>query len=103
MLLAGLVCAGCKSSHKSQSAAGGKPEKHLALNPAPPQRLAVTATTRGPNDPHDFDLSLLIPAGSRLRQLWFVHRGHARDQVLVEWVRSRTVSLYGSEFSVSWG
>ena len=104
-LLICLLCAGCMSSHKPQSAAGGKPEKHLALNPAPSQRLAVIATTRGPNDPHDFDLSLLIPAGSRLRQLWFVHGGHAPDQVLVEWVRTTTVSLYGYEFSdaVSWG
>jgi hypothetical protein len=67
--------------------------------------LSFVARTRGPNDPHDFDLSLLIPAGSRLRQAWFIHGGHLPDQVLVEWIRSKTVSLYGYRFSdtVRWG
>jgi hypothetical protein len=42
---------------------------------------------------------------ARLRQVWFIHGGRQPDQVLVEWIRSRTVSLYGYEFSytVRWG
>src|SRR5439155_6860954 len=80
-------------------------EKRLKIRPGRPVRLPVTATTRGPNDPHDFDLSLLIPDRGRLRQVWFVHGGRLPDQMLVEWVRSRTASVYGQAFpdSVRWG
>ena len=79
--------------------------KHLAVHLPPAKPLSTIAATHGPNDPHDFDLSLLVPRGSRLRQLWFIHGGREPDQVLVEWVRSKTVSLYGSVFSdrVPWG
>jgi hypothetical protein len=105
MLLIGLVNAGCNSSNQPESAAAKKPKKHLALNLARPERLATVVATRGPNDPHEFDLSLLVPTGSRLRQIWFIHGGHAADQVLVEWIRSKSVSLYGEKFSdtVRWG
>jgi hypothetical protein len=104
-LLVGWLGAGCSSSNQHQSAAGGKPGKHLPLRSGPPELLATVAKTRGPNDPHDFDLSLFIPPGSRLRQLWFIHGGQSADQVLVEWVRSKTISLYGDDFSdaVRWG
>src|SRR6266550_1981446 len=105
-LLLFLVVAGCSSSKTPQSTAGGKPEKHLALDLGRrPERLATVAATLGPNDPHDFDLSQLIPTGSRLRQIWFIHGGHAPDQALVEWIRSKNVSLYGGEFcdGVRWG
>jgi hypothetical protein len=105
MLLIGLVGGGCSSSRKPGSTTGGKPEKHLALDLGRPERLATVAATLGPNDPHDFDLSLLVPKGSRLRQIWFIHGGHATDQVLAEWIRSKNASLYGEEFSdaVRWG
>lgn len=81
------------------------PSKKSPVWSAPPLRLAFVATTLGPNDPHDFDFSLLIPRGTRLRQLWFVHGGRKADQVLVEWVRSRIVSLYEEDFprDVRWG
>jgi len=99
-----LAGGGCHGSRKSVGKAG-KPEKHLALNPGQPRPLPVIAATRGPNDPREFDLSLLIPRGSRLRQVWFIHGGRERDQVLVEWIRSKKASLYGEEFSdtVRWG
>ena len=104
-LLAGFGTAGCSGSGKQHRAASQKESKHLTVESAPPRRLPVIATTRGPNDPHDFDLALLIPHGSRLRQVWFIHGGRQPDQVLVEWIRSRAVSLYGYEFSdtVRWG
>jgi hypothetical protein len=68
-------------------------------------RLPVTARTRGPNDPHDFDLSLLIPRGARLRQVWFVHGGRQANEVLVEWIRTRAASIYAQDFprDVRWG
>jgi hypothetical protein len=105
ILLSGMVGAGCSGAPKPQKSAAGTPDKHLALNSAPAKRLAIVAATRGPNNPHDFDLSLLVPNRSRLRQVWFIHGGQARDQVLVEWVRGKTISLYGSDFSdaVRWG
>lgn len=83
----------------------GKPPKHLTVRSAPTMRLPVIATARGPNNPHDFDLALLIPRGTRLRQVWFLHGGRQPDQVLVEWLRSNTVSLYGDHFpdTVRWG
>lgn len=79
--------------------------KHLTVESAPPTRLSVIRKVRGPNDPHDFDLSMLIPPGTRLRQVWFIHGGRKPDQVLVEWVRSRIVSLYWQDFpeTVPWG
>jgi hypothetical protein len=103
-MLVAIAGGGCKGSRKSAGKAA-KPEKHLALNPGRPRPLPVFATTRGPNDPREFDLSLLIPRGSRLRQVWFIHGGRQRDQVLVEWIRSKKISLYGDEFSdaVRWG
>jgi hypothetical protein len=63
------------------------------------------STVRGPNDPHDFDLSMLIPRHTRLRQVWFIHGGRKPDQMLVEWLHSTTFSLYGSRLadSVRWG
>ena len=84
---------------------GAGAAKSLPLRSAPVQRLMTTATVRGPNDPHDFDLSLLLPRHARTRQIWFLHGGRQSDQVLVEWVRSATVSLYGANFSddVEWG
>lgn len=78
-----------------------RPPFHLTS----PSRLPVVETTRGPNDPHDFDLSLLIPRGTRLRQLWYIHGGRQPDQILVEWIRSPHVSMYDHVFpdSVRWG
>jgi hypothetical protein len=102
----GVSCSDSSHSgtHRAHKAASNG-ERHLPLRPGRPKRLSFVARTRGPNDPHDFDLSLLIPAGSRLRQAWFIHGGHLPDQVLVEWIRSETVSLYGYRFSdaVRWG
>jgi hypothetical protein len=75
------------------------------LQSGPPLRLPVVATTLGPNDPHDFDLSQLIPRGARLRQLWYLHGGRKPDQVLVEWIRTRKASLYRQDLpeNVRWG
>jgi hypothetical protein len=89
----------------SGAAASDRPEKQRRVRSAPPKRLPVVATARGPNDPHSFDLSLLIPRGARLRQVWFLDGGRQADQVLVEWVQSRIVPLYGEDFpdSVRWG
>lgn len=88
----------------SGSSASRRPEPHRTIRPGRPLLLPVKARTKGPNDPHDFDLSILIPRGSRLRQVWFLHGGREPDQVLVEWIRSRTVSLF-DDFpdSVAWG
>jgi hypothetical protein len=87
------------------SGAARKPGQHLTIRPGAPVRLRIIATTRGPNDPHDFDLSLLVPRRTRMRQVWFIHGGRQPDQVLVEWVRTNTVSLYGQSFpeNVPWG
>jgi hypothetical protein len=75
------------------------------VHSGPPLRLPVVAATLGPNDPHDFDLSQLIPREARLRQLWYVHGGAKPDQLLVEWIRTSTVSLYGQDLprNVRWG
>jgi len=101
----GLSCSDSSHSgtHRAQKAASNG-ERHLPLRPGRPKPLSFVARTRGPNDPHDFDLSLLIPAGSRLRQAWFIRGGHLPDQVLVEWIRSKSVSLYGDRFpdAVRW-
>src|SRR5919199_1276306 len=86
-------------------AAGAGSAAKLPFRSSPPLRLPFVAQTRGPNDPHELDLSLLIPRGTRLRQVWFIHGGRKRDQVLVEWVRSRRVSVYAGDFGddVRWG
>jgi hypothetical protein len=109
LLVIAALCVSCSGSRHSGSPQRGelvsKGEKRFPVHPGNAERLPVLARTRGPNDPHDFDLALLIPRGSRLRQVWFIHGGKARDQVLVEWIRSKTVSLYGEDFSdsVRWG
>ncbi len=96
MLVVGLRGAGYSAS--------GKPEKHQIVRSAPPVRLPVLFRTRGPNDPHDFDLSFLIPRRARLRQVWFIHGDRKPDQVLVEWIRSRRISLYDDfREGVPWG
>jgi hypothetical protein len=97
ILLIGLSGAG--------NSASGKPEKHQSVASAPPVRLPVVFKTRGPNDPHDFDLSFLIPRRTRLRQVWFIRGGRQPDQVLVEWIRSGRISLYETDFpdTVRWG
>src|SRR5436190_6435765 len=78
---------------------------HSPVRLTPPSRLTVVARTRGPNDPHDFDLSMLIPHGARLRQLWYIHGGRQPDQVLVEWIRHVAPALYGDSLPdrVAWG
>src|SRR5207237_9816259 len=87
------------------SGASGDVLKRPRVRSAAPVQLRVVARVRGPNDPHDFDLSLLVPRRARLRQVWFLHGGRQPDQVLVEWVRSTRVSLYGGAFpdTVAWG
>jgi hypothetical protein len=77
----------------------------VGVQAGPPLRLHPVARTLGPNDPHDFDLSQLIPRRSRLRQVWYLHGGREPDQVLVEWIQTPKVSLYGDELpsSVRWG
>jgi len=100
-----VVAAAAVGSSGSGAALSQVPTKPLPLHSAPPSPLKLVATVRGPNDPHDFDLSMLIPRSSRLRQVWFIHGGGMPDQVLVEWIRSNAVSPYGSDFSdsVRWG
>jgi hypothetical protein len=81
------------------------PARYLTVHPGRAVRLPVIARTRGPTTPHDFDLSLLIPPHTRLRQVWFLHGGRRADQVLVEWVQRGVVSLYAYRFpdTVRWG
>ena len=81
------------------------PQTRLPVRNPRAVRLPVTALTRGPNDPHQFDLSLLIPRRARLRQVWFVHGGRQPDQVLVEWVRSGAASIYSDALpdTMAWG
>jgi hypothetical protein len=87
------------------NAIGGAPLKHQKVASAPSVQLPLIAKVRGPTTPHDFDLSLLIPRGTRLRRVWFIHGGREADQVLVEWVRSGIVSLYSMDFPMDtrWG
>lgn len=75
------------------------------IRSAPPMRLETAFAARGPTTPRDFDLGLLVPGGARVRRVWFLHGGRVRDQVLVEWVRSRRASLYAQDFPerVRWG
>ncbi len=69
-----------------------------------PKHLPVVARTLGPDDPHEFDLSQLIPRRTRLRQVWYLHGGQRPDQVLVEWVKAQRISLYGDfPDDVQWG
>ena len=77
----------------------------IDVRSGPPLPLRVVAATRGPNDPHDFDLSQLVPPGTRLRQLWYLHGGRKPDQVLVEWIRTSRISLYWQDLpsNVRWG
>jgi hypothetical protein len=102
MALLGLLVGGLGASAADVSASVAR---RSPVRLTRPTLLPVVARVRGPNDPHDFDLSLLIPHGTRLRQAWFIHGGRLPDQVLVEWVRSSTVSIYGFDFPdvVPWG
>lgn len=89
---------------RERSAADDRTERATVKSGAA-ERLPVVAETRGPADPHEFDLSLLVPRGARLRQIWVLHGGRRPDDMLIEWVRSTTVSLYGEAFrdTVRWG
>jgi hypothetical protein len=83
----------------------GRQGKGVLPRVDPPKRLPVIAQAVGPNDPHQFDLSLLVPERARLRQVWFIHGGRKPDEVLIEWIRSSRASIYGFDFpdSVRWG
>lgn len=78
--------------------------KPLVLHIAPPVRLPIIRTVRGPARPHDFDLSMLLPRHTRLRQVWFLDGSSRRDRILVEWIRAGHASLRGTfRPSVQWG
>jgi hypothetical protein len=65
--------------------AAAKQRKPLAMHTAPPLQLAVARTLPGVYDPHYFDLSQLIPRGSRISEVWYPPARRYRQQVLVEW------------------
>ena len=100
LALLSVVGAGCGAGVSAPGA-----DKPLTVKSPPPKRLPVTQRAIGPPDAHDFDLSLLVPHGARLRQLWYLRGRRAGSQVLVEWIRSRRASLYSSAFpdGVRWG
>ena len=55
--------------------------KPRAVDTAPPHQLRVIGGPLGDVDPHDFDLSQLIPKGSHATHVWYPrHR-----QILVQW------------------
>jgi hypothetical protein len=55
------------------------------IHTAPPLRLHVLRILSGDDDPHFFDLSQLIPRGSRASQVWYASSRKLHRQVLVEW------------------
>ena len=65
--------------------ATAKQRKPLAIHTAPPLHLPVVRTLRGVYDPHYFDLSQLVPRGSRASEVWYAPAGGHRPRVLVEW------------------
>lgn len=87
------------------AAAGASGRSDLVpLKLVAPTRLPVVVRALGPDNPHQFDLSQLIPRNTRLRQVWYLHGGQSPDQVLVEWVKSKRVSTYGDfPDDVRWG
>lgn len=100
LLAAALLAAGCGGGTGLPGA-----DKPLTVKSRPPMRLPFTAKATGPDDAHDFDLSLLVPRGARLRQLWYLHGRHSGSQALVEWIRSKRASVYSGDYptGVRWG
>ena len=65
--------------------ATAKPLKPLVIRSAAARRLPVIGTLRGVYYPQDFDLSQLIPRGSRINRVWYSPARKHHQQVLVEW------------------
>jgi hypothetical protein len=61
--------------------ASAKQLKPRGLDGSPPMGLPVVRTLGGDGDPHDFNLSQLIPHGSQASGVWY-----AGQQILVKWV-----------------
>jgi hypothetical protein len=75
--------------------AAAKLPKPRVIHTAPARQLPVARTLRGDYEAHDFDLSQLIPRGSRINRVWYAPaRGYHR-QVLVEWTDPHTYVRWG--------
>lgn len=70
--------------------------KPLAIHVAPPRQLHVAQVLTGDNDPHGFDLSQLIPRGSRVNQVWYPSTQRNHQQILVEWTDPHRYVVWGA-------
>jgi hypothetical protein len=75
--------------------AAAKQRKPLVIHTAPPLHLPVVRTVLGDDDPHAFDLSRLVPPGSRVEQVWFARSRKRHRQLLVEWTERHRHFLHG--------
>jgi hypothetical protein len=66
--------------------ASAKLPKPIVIRSDQAQRLPVVRTFETPFHVHDFDLSQLIPRGSRVERVWYPTAKKNHEQVLVEWI-----------------
>jgi hypothetical protein len=84
----------------------GRMGAHEPVRLTAPSKLPVTTRTRAPNtNPHEFDLSMLVPQRARVRQVWFIHGGSRPEQILVEWIRNASPAIFAQDIpdSIPWG
>src|SRR5262249_53862211 len=78
--------------------AAARQPKPLVIHTAPPLHLPVFRTLAGDYDPHYFDLSQLIPRGSRASEVWYAPAGGHRPRVLVDWTERGKQFRHGHQF-----
>jgi hypothetical protein len=78
--------------------------KPFVVHTAPPRKMAVVRTLPGDYQAHDFDLSQLIPRGSRVNRVWYPPATRYHQRVLVQWTDPHRYVLWGKfEREPRWG
>jgi hypothetical protein len=69
--------------------------KPFVVHTAPPWQLPVVSTLSGDYQAHDFDLSQLVPRGSRIDRVWYAPARRYHQQVLVQWTDPHRHARWG--------
>jgi hypothetical protein len=92
VILVALIVGGataCTSRQRSVS-------EHAATRPAAHVRAPLRLRhIEGPPDPHDLDLSDLVPTEGRIDHVWYVPAGSAKPEVVVGWHHQRGRRIAG--------
>jgi hypothetical protein len=92
VILFGLVVVGAPACASHPRPASHKAATRTAAHVSKPLRLR---RLDGPTDPHDLDLSDLVPAAGRIDHVWYVRAGSTKPAVVVGWHHQRGRRIAG--------